>query len=62
MNEKTAKTLNKYARFSGQNNKELKAWWNQLNWIERTAERKRILAEMAAEAQSEEATDETDAE
>ena len=46
MNQKTVKFLRQYASHSGSNIKELKNWWKDLSWVEKTAERKRMAEEM----------------
>jgi len=47
MNERVGKMLSRYARKTSKPPKELKRWWELLNWREKTHERKRILAELA---------------
>lgn len=46
MNKRVTKMLYNYAVASNQNIKELKSWWNTLNWRERTEEKRRIMAEL----------------
>ncbi|RMF55670.1 MAG: hypothetical protein D6748_14945 [Calditrichaeota bacterium] len=46
MNRRIAKLLSQYAAVSKSDLKELKKWWNQLSWQERTVEKKRIEAEL----------------
>lgn len=49
MNSKTTKLLSRYCNFTSQKEKITKNWWNSLNWIQRTKERKRILLEMGGQ-------------
>jgi len=46
MNQKTMKMLSRYSSKVGMTIKEAKHWWLALNWKQKTAERKRILAEI----------------
>lgn len=58
MNKTVAKLLSKYAVISEQNNKELKKWWNTLDWREKTIERKRIEEELGLSGSEEKTEDE----
>lgn len=59
MNKKVTKLLSKYASASDTSIKELKKWWHTLSWQEKTAERKRIEAELSGEAEESEEVMET---
>ncbi len=47
MNQKNVKLLRKYSSLTGRNHNELKKWWNSLNWIEKTEEKKKIIKEIS---------------
>ncbi len=47
MNEKTGKMLSRYARRANRPLKDLKRWWESLNWRQRGPERQRIRKELA---------------
>jgi len=47
MNQKTMKMLSRYSSKAGKPLKETKQGWLALNWKQKTAERKKILAELA---------------
>ena len=49
MNKRVSKLLYKYAAVSDMNIKDLKKWWNTLNWQEKTAERQRMENELGME-------------
>jgi hypothetical protein len=59
MNKKVTKLLSKYASVSDTSLKELKKWWHTLNWQEKTAERERMEAVLAGEAEEAEEEEET---
>ncbi|MCB0292403.1 MAG: hypothetical protein KDH97_19265 [Calditrichaeota bacterium] len=60
MNSSASKLLHKYAAYSDTDVRKLKKWWKTLNWMEKTAERKRMEVEMGLS--SEEAVAEAAAE
>mgnify|MGYP005726207709 CR=1 FL=1 len=54
MNKTVSKLLSKYATISDQSVRDLKKWWNTLDWREKTAEKKRILEELGLSESEEE--------
>ena len=47
MNERTTKLLKKWASVTKKESRELTRWWLSLNKFQRTAERKKMKAELA---------------
>ena len=46
MRQKTTKLLHKYSTISDKSFPQLKIWWKNLNWKQRTKERKNIISEL----------------
>ena len=53
MNRTVSKLLDRYAAHAETDSRKLKKWWKTLSWQEKTAERKRMEAEMGYETEDE---------
>ncbi|MEN3026971.1 MAG: hypothetical protein ABDH31_04585 [Chlorobiota bacterium] len=53
MNQRTVRLLNAYARLTGQSNRQVRRWWSQLNWRERTLQRQLIERQLQRAERSE---------